>query len=190
MVARELLGKVLVRQTEETVLSGRIVEAEAYYGVNDPASHSFRGKTPRCALMWERPGLAYVYFTYGMHYLLNAVTEKVDTPGAVLLRALEPLTGVQAMQVNRGREHINELASGPAKLTEALSIRGEFNGHDLTKDAELFITAENAFSGFTIGQRGRIGVSHGADSQLRFYIVENPFVSKTISQHSLCQYRT
>ena len=97
VVARELLGKCLVRYWLQETLVGKIVETEAYYGVGDPASHSFRGKTKRSAIMWGCPGTAYVYFTYGMHFLLNVVTEKENVPGAVLIRALEPLRGMELM---------------------------------------------------------------------------------------------
>ena len=185
LVARELLGKTLMRHVSQGLLSGRIVETEAYYGLEDPASHSFRGKTRRCAVMWERPGLAYVYFAYGMHFLLNVVTEEIGVAGAVLIRSLEPIEGIDIMRANRRRGKITELASGPAKLTEAFAITCDFNGHDMT-GGELVVTAEGGLSDCAIGCSGRIGVSRGSDRQLRFYILDNRFVSKNkpIARHT------
>ncbi len=104
LVAKELLGKILIRRTEGQTLGGFIVETEAYYGDTDPASHAFRGKTPRSKIMFGRAGIAYVYFCYGMYNLLNAVTEKQDMPGAVLIRALEPVYGIEIMKKRRKTE--------------------------------------------------------------------------------------
>ena len=145
IVAPELLGKLLVRRESSGLLVGKIVETEAYRGVDDPASHSYRGKTPRNAVMFGAPGIAYVYFTYGNHYCLNAVTEDEGTPAAVLIRAVEPLEGVDLMMRNRGVEKLTEVGSGPGKLTKALQITREQNGCDLTDptfwDAGLEIVA-------------------------------------------------
>ena len=119
-VAEKLLGKLLVRELPEGTLIGKIVEVEAYGGRDDPASHAYRGKTPRNQIMFGKPGLAYIYFTYGMHYCLNVKAEREGVPGAVLIRALEPIEGIEIMKKNRGVEKITELTSGPAKLTLSL----------------------------------------------------------------------
>ena len=175
LVARELLGKLLMRYTSQGKLIGKIVETEAYYGEEDPASHSFKRKTKRSAIMWGPPGIAYVYFTYGMHFLLNVVTEKEGVPGAVLIRALEPLEGIGIMRKNRKRESLTELTTGPARLTEAFAIDGSFNGRDLTK-GELVIIEGNK-EVFEIERTSRRGIKKGLDRKLRFFIKGNPFVS-------------
>jgi len=128
-VAKDLLGCVLVHINENKKLSGRIVETEAYFGREDPGSHASRGMTPRNRLMFGKPGFAYVYFTYGNHWMFNIVTEKSGVPGAVLIRALEPLEGEEEMENNRKRK---DLTSGPGKLTQALGINKNHNGLDLT----------------------------------------------------------
>jgi DNA-3-methyladenine glycosylase len=143
--------------------------------VGDPASHSFKGKTRRSAIMWGRPGISYVYFTYGMHFLLNVVTEKEGVPGAVLIRALEPLEGIEIMRKNRKRKSLTELTRGPARLTEAFAIDGSFNGCDLT-GGELVIT-EGTEEIFEIGCTSRRGIKKGLDRKLRFFIKGNRFVS-------------
>ena len=175
LVAVELLGKLLVHYTPEGELIGKIVETEAYYGEGDPASHSFRGKTERSSVMWGPPGTAYVYFTYGMHFLLNVVTEREGVPGAVLIRALEPLKGIEIMQKNRGKKKLTELTTGPAKLTRAFGIDGRFNRRDLTRGG--LIIAQGNRENFEIESTSRIGIKNGLDMKLRFYIKGNPFVS-------------
>ncbi len=181
IVAPELLGKLLVRRASSGLLIGRIVETEAYRGVDDPASHSYRGKTPRNAVMFGRPGIAYVYFTYGSHYCLNAVTEEEGTPAAVLIRAVEPLEGVEVMKRNRGVEKLTEVASGPGKLAKALQITREQNGRDLTDpDSDLKICQLNDTSddSLSIVQTTRIGISLAQDKPWRFYVKGNPHVSR------------
>lgn len=175
MVARELLGKLLIRHTSRGKLTGKIVETEAYYGAEDPASHSYKGKTERAAIMWDSPGVSYVYLTYGMHFLLNVVTEKKGTPGAVLIRAVEPVEGVKIMRKNRKRTNLTQLTTGPARLTRAFGIDGKFNGCDLTKGV-LFI-AQGKRENFEIGETSRRGIKKGLDKKLRFYIKGNPFIS-------------
>lgn len=121
-VARNLLGKVLVKEFRGKILSGRIVEVEAYRGSDDPASHAHRGLTDRNRVMFEAPGHAYVYFTYGMHYCLNVTTEPAGQPGAVLLRAVQPLKGIPVMIKHRRTRDPKSIANGPAKLTQAFAI--------------------------------------------------------------------
>jgi len=140
-VARELLGQRLVRLWRGQRLAGYITETEAYIGHDDLACHARAGRTPRTAVMFGRPGLAYVYFTYGIHWLLNCVTETEDFPAAVLIRAIRPEEGLPVMRRHRQRAD-SVLTDGPAKLTQALAIDGKLNGYDLcARGAELFIEA-------------------------------------------------
>ncbi|MGC1123037.1 MAG: DNA-3-methyladenine glycosylase [Candidatus Methanofastidiosia archaeon] len=173
-VAKALLGCLLISQIggKNEPTSGIIVETEAYLGERDPGSHAFRGRTPRTEPIYGEPGRAYVYLIYGKYYLLNVVTQPVGTPGAVLIRALEPLEGIEIMKERRACQHLKDLTTGPGKLTQALGITIEHNTLDLTKDLvwiEPYITGE-------IQASFRIGVS---DRQvLRYFIKGNPFVSR------------
>ncbi len=176
-VAKELLGKVLVKEVEGERLSGRIVEVEAYIGDGDPACHAFRGKTKRNAVMFGPPGYAYVYFTYGMHYCLNFVTEEEGKAGAVLIRALEPLEGVKWMEINRGMNDIYNLCSGPAKLTQALLINKGDNGRSLF-ERDFFVSSEKSGGGFEMGISPRIGIRAGVELPWRFYIKGSRFLSR------------
>ena len=175
-VARDLLGKVLVHSTREGRTSGIVVEAEAYLGDGDSGSHASIGATPRNRVMFEDAGIAYVYFTYGMHYCFNAVAKPRGEAGAVLIRALEPIEGKDLMKRRRGNEDLLSLTSGPAKLTQALAINRSQNGVDLTGD-HLFFTEGPPFR-FTMGVSPRIGLSRGKDLPLRFFIEDNPHVSR------------
>lgn len=177
IVAQELLGKILVRELPEGRLSGWIVETEAYFGPGDSASHASRGKTPRNEVMFGLPGRAYVYFTYGMHFLFNVVTEREGMPGAVLIRALEPLEGLAIMQKRRGTKKIKDLTNGPAKLTQALVIDLAFNLWDVTKRGELYLVDAVSLS-FKVAKTSRIGVPLDPDDNFRYYIEGNPFVSR------------
>ena len=177
-VAEELLGKKLVRHTDNTRLVGKIVEVEAYRGSDDPGSHAFRGITPRNRLMFGKGGFAYVYFTYGMHYCFNVVTERQNAPGAVLIRALEPLNGIETMRKNRGNKNLLNLTNGPAKLTEAMNITKKQNGLDLTRSKELFICEPKVKEKFEVVSTKRIGIKGGADKPWRFYIKNNKSVSR------------
>ena len=187
LVAPQLLGKILVRREGRKLLAGRIVEVEAYLGQSDPASHAFRGPTDRNRVMFGPPGFAYVYFTYGMHYCVNVTCLKEGTAGAVLVRALEPLAGLEEMALNRDlnlaleTEHVRvlrALTSGPARLCEALAItRTRDDGKDLASgDSDLWIASDRARVG-EIAASPRVGITQAADWPLRFYIVGNPFVS-------------
>jgi len=177
-VAEELLGKKLVRYTNNTRLVGKIVEVEAYRGSDDPGSHAYRGMTPRNRLMFRKGGFAYVYFTYGMHYCFNVVTERQNAPGAVLVRALEPLNGIETMRRNRGNKNLLNLTNGPAKLTEAMNITKKQNGLDLTRSKELLICEPNVKENFEIVTTKRIGIKVGVDKLWRFCIKDNKFVSR------------
>ena len=161
-VARELLGKKLVRHMNGTELSGVIVETEAYCGCADSACHAHRGKTPRNAVMFGRPGVAYVYFTYGMHYMLNLVTEEEGNPCAVLVRALLPVSGLDEMQARRKR-HGKELANGPAKLCQALAIDKSLNGWDLTRGGHLWVENYQSVPARDILSTPRIGIDYARE---------------------------
>lgn len=179
-VAPELLGKILVRQLAGATLCGKIVETEAYCST-DPASHTFRGLTERNRAMFGEVGHAYIYFIHGLHYCLN-VTAKIDAPaGGVLIRALEPLCGIEAMQKLRGRQALRDLASGPAKLTQALNIDKTLYGSDMTVPGQLFIAADmdepnNRES--IIAATPRIGISRATDVLWRFVVQDSGYLSK------------
>ena len=180
-VARALLGQSLVRVQNGRRLAGYIVETEAYLGVLDKAAHTYNARrTPRNESMWRDGGHTYVYFTYGMHFCLNVVAGRRDEPVAVLLRALEPLEGVNVMYRYRKKARRDaDLCSGPAKLTEALAIDREFDGIDLIRDSRLFI--EHAHCPDNVVESPRIGVGYAeewADRPLRFFIKNNPHVSR------------
>lgn len=177
-VARELLGKLLLSRTREGVAGGRIVETEAYLAEDDPACHAARGRTRKNASMFGRPGRAYVYPIHA-RYCFNVVTEPAEVASAVLIRALEPLAGLDLMRLRRGREQLGELASGPAKLCEALAIDRRQDGWDLTLGRRLWIAEDtaDALPALGIRQSPRIGVTSGHDLPLRFFISGNRFVS-------------
>lgn len=177
IVARELLGKHLVRILGGEALIGRIVEVEAYGGSDDPASHAHRGVTERNRVMFGRPGVAYVYFSYGNHHCLNVVTESEGVPGAVLIRALEPLRGIEVMKRSRGVNDPLLLTSGPGRLTKAMKITLEQNGLDLTLGRELYAAEPRTRAPFEVSSSGRVGVRDGSDKPWRFYVKDNPHVS-------------
>jgi len=180
-VARALLGTVLVHGTPSgRIVSGRIVETEAYLGLQDRAAHSWRGVTPRTRVLFGEPGHAYVYLIYGMYECLNVVAEPEGSPGCVLIRALEPLEGIPRMRRRRpGARGVEDLDNGPGKLTLALGITRRHNGADFTKGL-LTIHAPPRPEPLRIGVSPRIGIRHCADWPLRFFIEENPFISKFV----------
>ena len=175
-VAPDLLGRLLVRTLPGgTRLAVRIVETEAY-AERDPASHSFRGRTRRNEVMFGRPGRLYVYFTYGMHFCSNVVTGGDGEGSAVLLRAAEPLEGLEEMAESRGLADPLLLCSGPARLTQALGIASEENGEDLVRGATVRILEGSPAR--RIGRSTRVGVGAGAEHLWRFFVQDDPFVSK------------
>ena len=176
-VARRLLGQLLVRRIGRRLLSGILVEVEAYRGGDDPASHAFRGETPRNRVMFGEAGRAYVYFSYGFHHCLNVKTERKGVAGAILIRALEPLQGIELMKKNRGKEEVEELANGPGKLTQALKIDRRLNGEDLVRSERLFL-ARGKDAVFEIRDSSRIGIERGREFRWRYFIGENQFVSR------------
>jgi DNA-3-methyladenine glycosylase len=173
-VARDLLGKIVVHGPT----AGMIVETEAYPGGDDLASHSARGITPRTRVMFGPPGHAYVYFIYGMYQCLNLITEPDGTPGGVLVRALEPVDGIAIMQARRpAARKIEDLASGPGKLTLALAITLQHNGVDVTR-GNLVVREPKEKRRFDIHVTPRIGITQCVDAPLRFVIAGNLSVSR------------
>jgi DNA-3-methyladenine glycosylase len=182
-VARELLGKVLVRHSDGQFLTARIVEVEAYLGKNDPASHSAAGNTARTAVLFGPPGYAYVYFIYGNHYCLNVSCERDGRAGGVLFRAVEPLRGVEEMAQARkievrGPRDLIRLTSGPGRLAEAFGItRTRDNGGDLTSTHSGLWIGDDGFHARNIKTTPRIGISKAADKRLRYILAGNAFLS-------------
>ena len=170
IVAKELLGKKLVRKMGKHTLSGIITETEAYRHTDDPASHAYRKKTERNKAMFEEVGLAYVYFTYGMYFCFNVVARKPQVEaGAVLIRAISPLEGLSVMKKNRQKDTEKNLTDGPAKLTQALDISKKHYGLDLTKDPVLYIT-EGIEKKIRIEVNPRIGIRTAIDKMWNFKI--------------------
>jgi len=190
VVARQLLGKLLVRRyrteqgssTKAIRLAGRIVEVEAYFGLDDPAAHTFVGKTARNAVLFGPPGFAYVYFIYGMHFCLNISCEPEGQAGSLLLRALEPVEGLETMAQLRGLPSDAAprlLTSGPGRLCQALGIRREtHNGIDVTSARSGLHVEDDGFVAGKIEATPRVGISKAAERPLRFSLAGNQFVSR------------
>lgn len=190
LVSRDLLGKILVHNHEGTVLKGRIVETEAYINTKDQGAHFQKGLTDRTRIIDEAGGHIYIYNIYGMYQLFNIVAEKKGVHGAVLIRAVEPLEGIKEMYINRykrpyetpkKREIIN-LTNGPAKFVMAFGIsKDDFYGKDLVNDSRIWIENAPKLSSEEIARSKRINIDYaevGKDYLLRYYIKDNPFVSK------------
>lgn len=177
-VARALLGKRLVRDTDTGRLAGRIVEVEAYLAQDDPANHGHRGQTRRNASMFGPPGRAYVYAIHS-RWCLNAVTEQAGVASAVLIRAIEPLEGIATMQELRGIDVLRDLTRGPGRLCEALAIDRALDTCNLTRRGPLWIADDGtAPAPEQILATTRVGISLAADLPLRFYLADCPYVSK------------
>jgi len=179
-VLEDLIGKVLVRKSEEGLTSGVIVEAEAYTGEDDPASYAFCGRTKRSEIMYGPPGRAFVHFTYGMHNMLNLVTEREEFPAAILIRALEPHKGISLMKKRRQTEELINLCSGPAKICQAFGIDRSHNGASLSSSRSPIFIKE--------GERrekrkdeltwtSRIGIGEGKERLWRAYLKGSRFIS-------------
>jgi DNA-3-methyladenine glycosylase len=186
-VSRELLGKLIVRKAGRNILAGRIVEVEAYLGADDAAAHAAAGRTPRNSVLFGPPGHAYVYFIYGVHYCLNISCMPEGEAGCVLIRALEPVSGIAQMAAARGLENVDltshrdlrKLLSGPGKLCEALSItRPRDNAKDLLSPRSDLQVRNDRFQPGKVVASPRIGISKSAEMPLRYFIEGNPFVSR------------
>lgn len=174
-VATELLGKILTINTSQGLISGKIVETEAYHQA-DPASHSFGGKiTERNKPMFGPAGYSYVYFIYGMYHCFNVVTDKKGYGSAVLIRAIEPLSGIAIMEKNRRQKKLNNLTNGPGKLAQAFGIEKKLN--NLPLNTKKLCICENKQDCFDIIKTTRIGLSKAEEKHLRFYIKDNEFIS-------------
>lgn len=174
-LSRFLIGKVVVHELPAGRVSGRIVEAEAY-PPGDPAGHHFRGPTPRIRSMYLAPGHVYVFFNYGAHFMLNVVSERPETAAAILIRALEPLEGIEIMQRHRKTTELLDLTRGPGRLAQALQIDRRHDGVDLCANEKLWLGAID-YPVARIGKSVRIGITRAADKLLRFFERGNPFVS-------------
>jgi DNA-3-methyladenine glycosylase len=172
IVGEDLIGKILVRKYNDTVIKARIVETEAYIAAIDKASHGYGGKiTPRTKIMFGPPGYAYVYFIYGMYYCLNFVTEEEGTCSAVLIRAVEPVLNVEEMCVNRYKKHLDDItkyqkkniSNGPGKLCNALKITIEHNGTDLTGN-EIYVE-DDGFKDFKVEKSKRINIDYAEEAK-------------------------
>jgi len=175
LVAKELIGKVLLTRSPEGIAGGRIVETEAYTA-NDPACHAARGETPRSTVMFGEPGLAYVYFIYGMYEMLNFVTEPQGIPGAVLVRALEPIYGLELMTRRRKSTMPLALTSGPGKLARALGVEMSHNRESLV--GPFFYVCDDAAPPSALLASPRVGIREGTDRFWRFFAAGNTFVSR------------
>jgi DNA-3-methyladenine glycosylase len=181
IVAQALLGKVIVREWKGERLAGRIVEVEAYFGTEDPAAHAYIGRTARNAVLFGPPGVAYVYFIYGMYYCLNVSCEPDGQAGCVLIRALEPVEGLKTMaQFRKLPPHPKPrlLTSGPGRLCQALHITREaHNGLDVTQPSSHLRIEHDGYEPENISVTPRIGIRHAAELPARFVIEKNKFVS-------------
>lgn len=181
-VAKELLGKIIVKSENRKIISGIIVETEAYTGNDDPASHSYAGITPRNRVMFEEGGKIYVYFIYGNHFCFNIVTESKGTGSAVLIRAVEPVEGAEIMRKRRPKaKNIISLTNGPGKFCRAFGIDKKFNGYDLTSGS-IILTDGKIDTDVMISRR--IGIKKGSNFPYRFFIKDNKFVSKHINNRN------
>ena len=176
-VARALLGCLLVHESPEGQVVGRLVEVEAYVGARDPASHAYR-RTFRSEVMWGRPGIAYVYLSHGIHACMNVVTESLGRPGAVLLRALEPVDGVALMQRWRGIDALRDLARGPGRLTQAMGITLAHNRADLVAGPLCLVRRDRPPG--PIAPTPRIGISVATDRRWRFVVRGSPYLSRAV----------
>lgn len=190
-IARQLLGKTLLvvpqdAESEGEATAGIIVETEGYIGPEDPACHAYNGRTRRNDILWGPPGVAYVYFTYGNHWMINAVTGPEGYAAAVLVRAVQPVLGLATMRERRrlhlrkGKKDDRQLTNGPGKLCQAMGVTGKFNGQSLNGPG-LYLAetpASYQLPAFETVTSKRIGITRGVDFPWRYYVKDNPFVSK------------
>lgn len=174
-VAKKLLGKILIRKYKGYIISGKIIETECYRGKDDCSSKAYN-RTDKKHPMFGEPGILYIYLCYGKNYLLNIITEKKGKPGAVFIRALQPLSNLEIMKKLHKTKNIKNLTNGPGKLTDALFINKKLNGEDITKSKKIYIV--DSKERIKIKTSSRIGIKIGLDKKWRFYIADNPYVSK------------
>lgn len=181
IVARELLGKLIVRKSGNRFIAGKIVETEAYIGAHDPASHAYGRVTPRNSTLYMEGGICYVYFIYGNYFCFNTVTGKDGEGSGVLIRAVEPVTGIKRMERNRPKiKNFHDISNGPGKLCLALEIDKKLNRTDITGIGKLFVSRPLKKEKFTtaVSKRINIGFDYGWEFPYRFFIKDNPFVTK------------
>ncbi len=176
-VAKELLGKFIVHSNQKKKLIAKIVEVEAYQGSIDKASHSFKGKTLRNKMMFEEGGRLYVYLIYGLHYCANIVTGEKGIGDAILIRAVEPLHGINFMKTNRSGVKLNQLTNGPAKFCSAFGINKSHDGIDLSGDT-IYLTYGEVVKKDQIVETTRVGITKSTELKWRYFISDNKFVSK------------
>ena len=176
VVAKEMLGKILVRKLDSEVLSGKIVETEAYYGENDPASKAYRGEKTFNELMFLDVGKTFIYMVHG-NWLLNIVAHVKGGVGAVLIRSVEPIQGIEIMKKRRNVSNLRDLTSGPGKLTKAFAITKDLNGIDVAKEDSILIIIDGERENLKVRSSHRIGVKADLPQELRFFIYGNKFVS-------------
>ena len=176
-VLEDLIGTVLIRKTKEGITSGVVVEAEAYGGEDDSASFASKGRTKRSAMLYGPPGKAFVYLTYGIHHLLNIITEREDFPAAVLIRALEPKEGIKLMKKRRQKSKLQDLCSGPAKLCQALAVDLSLNGVSVCSPESPLLIKKIERKRRELVWKPRIGIRKGKDRLWRVYLKDSPFVS-------------
>lgn len=177
LVARELLGRVLIHASPEGIGAGRIVETEAYRQ-DDPASHSYRGQTPRNAPMFGAPGTVYVYIIYGIHWCFNVVTAQEGTGEAALIRALEPLEGIALMERRRNLADLRRLCRGPGSLCAAMEITGALNGADLTQPGTVWIAEGQPVPDPQVVSTQRVGITRAVHYPWRYYVANSRYISR------------
>lgn len=178
LVGVELLGKILVRNLGGLILSGRIVEVEAYLPFTDPAAHSYRGKTKRTESLFKDAGSVYVYQIH-MQHCMDVVTDTIDIPGSVLIRAIEPIEGIEKMKEFRGKEKLTDLTSGPGKLCKALNITKELDGVNmLQENSPLYIIDDGSKVSSGVIKGPRIGISKAVEHELRFFVKDSKYISR------------
>ena len=178
VVAEKLLGKRLIRKLNKEILEGIVVETEAYYGLDDPASRARHGLKNYNRLMWSEPGRAFIYNVHN-NWMFNIIAHEPNEVGGVLIRAIEPTKGIDLMKRNRKVENLHDLTNGPGKLTKALKIDKGFNGVFVTSEESQIFIADNKMK-IEIGRSHRIGVKRDLPTDLRFFIEGNQFVSKAL----------
>jgi DNA-3-methyladenine glycosylase len=188
-IAQSLLGKFIIRKINNNFLVAKITETEAYYGSNDLASHASKGKTPRTKLMFDQPGLAYIYLIYGMYYCFNIVTEKKDFPAAILIRAVEPIEGLKIIHKNRKTPLAQfskpkpQLTNGPGKFCQAFMIDKNLNGENLISSPKIYLAQnyQETIKSAQIKKAKRIGIDYAGSYKnklWRYYLKNNPFISQ------------